>query len=107
MSKIKMQHYVPKFYLKNFSTIKKNDHYISCFDKKDENNKFNSVESPRQVSNRVESLINDLEEKYSQKNILLVSHGDCLQIIKTLFENISPGRHRSLNHLNVAEIRKA
>lgn len=75
-------------------------------DKHDENNKKNSVESPRQVSNRVESLISDIESKYSQKNILLVSHGDCLQIMQTVFEDISPSKHRSLNHLNVAEIRK-
>ncbi|MCP4159094.1 MAG: histidine phosphatase family protein, partial [Deltaproteobacteria bacterium] len=71
-----------------------------------ENNKINSIESPRQVSDRVESLINFLEEKYSGKTLLLVSHGDCLQIMQTLFENSSPSHHRSLAHLNVAEIRE-
>jgi len=75
-------------------------------DKDDENNKINSVESPRQVSNRVESLISMIESKYTGKDILLVSHGDCLQITQTVFENISPAKHRTLNHLNVAEIRK-
>lgn len=75
-------------------------------DKNDENNKINSVETPRQVSNRAESLISDIEAKYSNKNILLVSHGDCLQILQTVFEGISPAKHRTLNHLNVSEIRK-
>ncbi|MDA3809281.1 MAG: histidine phosphatase family protein [Spirochaetaceae bacterium] len=75
-------------------------------DKNDENNKINSVESPKQVFNRVESLINDLESLYTDKNILLVSHGDCLQIMQTVFEQISPALHRSLKHINVAEIRK-
>jgi len=75
-------------------------------DRNDENNKVNSVESPRQVSNRVESLISNIETKYSKKNIIIVSHGDCLQIMQTVFENISPAKHRSINHLNVAEIRK-
>jgi len=75
-------------------------------DKDNEDNKINSVESPRQVSNRVESLISMIESKYSGKNILLVSHGDCLQIMQTVFQNISPAKHRTLTHLNVAEIRK-
>jgi probable phosphoglycerate mutase len=75
-------------------------------DKNDENNKANSVESPRQVSNRVESLLREIESRHSNKNILLVSHGDCLQIMQTVFDDISPAKHRSLSHLNVAEIRK-
>lgn len=75
-------------------------------DKLNENNKHNSVESPRLVSNRVESLISDLENKHAKMNIILISHGDCLQILQTVFDNISPANHRSLNHLQVAEIRK-
>ena len=36
MSKIKLQHYVPRFYLRNFSTFRKGSFYLNCFDKKDE-----------------------------------------------------------------------
>lgn len=43
MSKIKMQHYVPQFYLKNFSNIKKNNYYMYYFDKKEEETKFVNI----------------------------------------------------------------
>lgn len=36
VSKIKIQHYVPRLYLRNFSTKKKSDFFINCFDKPEE-----------------------------------------------------------------------
>lgn len=75
-------------------------------DKYDEQNKDNSVESPREVAERTHALIEKLELEYKNRKILLVSHGDCLQILQTVFENISPSRHRSLDHLKTAEIRQ-
>jgi broad specificity phosphatase PhoE len=41
-----------------------------------------------------------------QYNEIWRTHGDCLQIMQTVFEQISPALHRSLKHINVAEIRK-
>lgn len=64
------------------------------------------VESTVDVQKRVIDLIEELESKYQQKNILLASHGDTLQILETWFKNISPSEHRSLPHLVNAEIRK-
>lgn len=64
------------------------------------------VENTEDVKLRVLDLLEELEEQYAGKNILLVSHGDTLQILQTCFENISPSQHRSLPHLINAEIRR-
>jgi broad specificity phosphatase PhoE len=65
----------------------------------------NSVESVADVLARGLSLISELEEKYVSRNILLVSHGDTLQILQTAFKDTHPSKHRSLVHLKTAEIR--
>ncbi len=87
---------------------KHNRHYQDVWDEdiNDPNHKNNNVESTAEVLDRTTSLIKDLEEKYSGKKILLVSHGDALQILQTGFEKVSSSCHRSLPHLNVAEIRE-
>ena len=51
------------------------------------------------------ALIVDLERRYSGRDILLVSHGDPLQILQAGFVRIDPSRHRSLPALETAEIR--
>lgn len=63
------------------------------------------VESVYAVQERVTAFIADLEEKYESENILLVSHGDVLQILQATFRKIDPAKHRSLPHLATAEIR--
>lgn len=68
--------------------------------------KENDVESAAEVQLRTTSLINELEGKYSGKKILLASHGDALQILQTGIEKVSPSVHRSLPHLETAEIRE-
>ncbi len=75
-------------------------------DSKDTGHKNNNVESAQEVQNRVLSLIDDLEKEYSGQKILLVSHGDALQILQTAFANTSPKEHRQMEHLHTAEIRK-
>lgn len=64
-----------------------------------------SIESPDQVAFRVKSFIKELEEIYSGRTIILVSHGDCLQILQSVSMNLAPSEHRSVPHLEVAEIR--
>lgn len=63
------------------------------------------VESVVSVSKRMLSLIDVLEHKHARQNLLLVSHGDPLQILQTVFAGISMCHHRTLPHLEVAEIR--
>jgi len=72
--------------------------------------KFN-VESANQVVSRVSALIMQLEQQYFDlhknvgQKILLVAHGDVLQLLQTWFQNVPASQHRSLPHLETAEIR--
>jgi len=75
-------------------------------DKVNPEHKEKNVESAVDVQKRITSLITDLEQKYIGKNILLVSHGDTLQILQTGFLKISAAEHREVPHLHTAEIRK-
>jgi probable phosphoglycerate mutase len=85
-----------------------NIHYQDAWDKDvlDPDHKDANVESTTEVVARVAGLIHDLEERYAGKNILLVSHGDALQILQTFFENKPSAAHRELRHLKVAEVRR-
>jgi broad specificity phosphatase PhoE len=64
------------------------------------------VESVNQVMSRVTAVIADYENKYSAATILLVSHGDALQILQTAFARFDASTHRQLEHLHTAEIRQ-
>ena len=63
------------------------------------------VESVNANVKRTTAFILELEEKYNNKDILLVSHGDTLQILQTAFDRVDAHTHRSLKHLETAEIR--
>lgn len=64
------------------------------------------VESVNQVMARVTAVIADYENRYSAATILLVSHGDALQILQTAFARLDASTHRQLEHLHTAEIRQ-
>jgi broad specificity phosphatase PhoE len=64
------------------------------------------VETAAAVLNRAAGLVAGLERGYSGRDILLVSHGDTLQILQAGFAGIDPSRHRTVPHLEVAEIRR-
>jgi len=95
---------------RNFGDLEKthNSNYQKVWDVDANNPSHNdsNVESASEVQHRTLSLIEDLEKKYTDKKILLVSHGDALQILQTGFMDKSPKEHRNLSHLNVAEIRE-
>jgi probable phosphoglycerate mutase len=63
------------------------------------------TESAQATLNRGLAVIADLETQFTGETILLVSHGDTLQILSTAFDLINPGRHRDLPLLETAEIR--
>jgi len=69
-------------------------------------NRLLGVESPNQVMRRVSALITECETDFSDKTLLLVSHGDALQILQTAFQKEDASRHRSQQHLETAEIRR-
>jgi probable phosphoglycerate mutase len=64
------------------------------------------VEPAFAVLDRVSAFIVDLEGRHSGRDILLVSHGDTLQILQAGFARMDPARHRRLPHLETAEIRR-
>ena len=64
-----------------------------------------NVEPVAAVLDRTSALVVELERRYSGRDILLVSHGDPLQILQAGFLRIAPSRHRSLPALGTAEIR--
>ena len=64
------------------------------------------VEPVAAVLDRTTAFIADLERRYSGRHILLVSHGDTLQILQTAFLRLSSASHRRLPELRTAEIRQ-
>jgi broad specificity phosphatase PhoE len=64
------------------------------------------IETVEAVLSRLVALIAIIESEHTGKDILLVSHGDPLQILQCAFLKIPPSRHRELPHLAPAEIRE-
>jgi probable phosphoglycerate mutase len=69
-------------------------------------NRHDGVGSTSEVLARTTSLVGDLERDYIGRTILLVSHGDPLQILQTAFEGLDSGSHRLLPPLETGQIRK-
>ncbi len=86
---------------------KENSNYEKIWhdDAQDTDHTASGVESVKSVLNRVVALIEELEQTYTNKTILLVSHGDTLQILQTAFANVPLSEHRPPQHLHTAEIR--
>ncbi len=68
-------------------------------------NSRHGVEPTSQVEWRIRELLNECEFENSGGTVLLVSHGDTLQITQALFQGLPVNRHRDLPHLNKAELR--
>lgn len=63
------------------------------------------VESANDVQSRFGEVIAEAERDFNKRIILLVGHGDLLQIGETGFFGLPASVHRSLSHLKNAEIR--
>ena len=74
-------------------------------DAKDPDSQLRGVESVNQVMSRVTSVVAEYEDRYTGATILLVSHGDALQILQTAFARLDGSSHRQLDHLHTAQIR--
>lgn len=94
---------------RNFGYYEKSDdsNYRKVWKKDvlDGGNNHKAVESPDEVRARFISFINGMEKQFEGKDILLISHGDILQIALTWPKNVAAKDHRSQNHLETAEIR--
>ncbi|MCP4769106.1 MAG: histidine phosphatase family protein [Gammaproteobacteria bacterium] len=75
-------------------------------DELDPDGAYRAVECVNHVMARVTALIVDCEQRYAQRSLLLVSHGDALQILQTAFALRDASAHRQLVHLQTAEIRR-
>ena len=64
-----------------------------------------NVEPVFDVVSRTLALLAELETLFRGAVVLLVAHGDVLQILQTAFEQLSPSAHRQLPPLQVAEVR--
>ncbi|PKL41426.1 MAG: histidine phosphatase family protein [Spirochaetae bacterium HGW-Spirochaetae-1] len=64
------------------------------------------IESPVRVKDRILRLIREIEHRRDGDVVLLVSHGDTLQILMAVLAGIPAPHHRSLPHLEKAEIRE-
>jgi glucosyl-3-phosphoglycerate phosphatase len=64
------------------------------------------VEPAAAVLDRVTALVAELERQHPGRDILLVSHGDTLQILQAGFLRLDPSLHRRLPPLGTAEIRE-
>ncbi len=64
-----------------------------------------NVESIASVVDRTTRFIKELESTWSNKHIILVSHGDVCQILQSAFLGIDPRTHRSLQHMNNCDVR--
>ena len=64
-----------------------------------------SVETVESVAKRTTKFIQTLENRHKNKSILLVSHGDTLQILMTAFSGACLSTHRKMNAIKTAEIR--
>jgi probable phosphoglycerate mutase len=64
------------------------------------------VEPADAVLDRATALVMDLEAGHADRDILLVSHGDTLQILQAGFARMEAARHRRLPQLETAEIRR-
>jgi len=75
-------------------------------DSVDPDSSWRGAESANRVMRRVTSLVADYESSHRQATLLLVSHGDALQLLQTAFRKQDASRHRALEHLQTAEIRR-
>ena len=64
------------------------------------------VEAAAVVLERAAGAVQRVEGAREGHAVLLVSHGDCLQILQTAFAGVDVSAHRSLPHLETCELRR-
>ena len=87
---------------------KSTDNYKSVWerDRRDSTAEYMGVEPADLVAVRGLQLIKQLDEEYGGATILLVSHGDTLQILEAVRRGQPAGHHRGLFPLAPGEIRR-
>jgi probable phosphoglycerate mutase len=75
-------------------------------DADDPDSELGGMESANRVMQRMTAVVVEIEAERRDATVLLVSHGDALQLLQTAFQKQDASRHRSLPHLDTAEIRR-
>lgn len=81
-------------------------HYAEVWarDARDPEHRHAGVESVAQVAERLTRVIDELERRHTDQTLLLVSHGDPLQILLTALEGRPLGEHRDRPSLAPASL---
>ncbi|MEZ6184307.1 MAG: histidine phosphatase family protein [Planctomycetota bacterium] len=79
---------------------------VWALDREDPTHTEFGVEAATAVVARLSSLIRELEEAHEGQTVLLVSHGDPLQLLGTALGGRSPGVHRELAPWQPGEVRR-
>ena len=74
-------------------------------DKQDPQQTLNNVESVASVADRMCDLIKSVDTEFNNQTLLIVSHGDPLQILECCFRGADIATHRELQPLQTAELR--
>jgi probable phosphoglycerate mutase len=91
---------------------KSDSHYQDVWnhDIHDANHQEYGCESVKSVVRRTSDLILDIEQELQEQpqscQVILVAHGDVLQILQTAFWKLDGRVHRSLDHLETATVRE-
>ena len=80
-------------------------HDVWDVDARDPSQPLKQVESVHQVAERLCALIAELEQRYNDTTLLLVSHGDPLQILLTTAAGRPLNEHREISPLAPADVR--
>jgi broad specificity phosphatase PhoE len=75
-------------------------------DATDSSHTFHQVESVDSVRRRASQVVDEYDALLQDHMIVLVAHGDVLQILQTGFLNIKGSEHRTLDHLETAKMRR-
>lgn len=84
------------------------EHYKEVWedDKIHPENPEHHVESVESVYERMISFIHHVEDNHKNETILVVSHGDPLQILEAAFKGIEPKDHQKIEMIKNSEIRE-
>ena len=74
-------------------------------DKVSPNIQVNNVETVVNVLNRVLPVVDELNQFFSNRDILLVGHGDILQILLAFHQGLEAQFHRTITPVKNAELR--
>lgn len=87
-------------------TSDSNYHEVWKDDAIDPTHTLSGVESVNSVMNRATDCVLDWDARLEDYMIVCVAHGDVLQILQTGFSKLDGSKHRTLEHLETASLRK-